>query len=275
MDIRNNSPKTRRLVKQRNALSRTLRRRYYHQTQRTIFAPSRHNKRSREEIAEIDAELIQRANRIGGGYQPIEIEEEQEETEEIRETERAAETEEDSVIMLGDNLPIMDLTKYNTDGNEAKYIQINHIVGKLTTSKKATEDHIKEAEFEFMMDLKSLISKTAIDPELTRVRNSMRREDRETIPEDYKAVFDKLSIRWTSYLPTPKSSSRWTSENGYWTYCTLVTLEAQNDMGSDNIIVAGHEQDIENTVKDCTASLASGKGIKYQVPKKHYGKLEK
>ena len=47
-----------------------------------------------------------------------------------------------------------------------------------------------------MMDLNTLISKTAIDPELTRVRNSMRREDRETISDGYRTVFDKLSIRW-------------------------------------------------------------------------------
>ena len=98
--------------------------------------------------------------------------------------------------MLGDNLLIVDLTKYNTDGKEAKYIQINHIVGKLTPNKKATEEHIKKAEFNFMMVFKTLISKTATDPELTRVRNSMRREDRETIPDSYRTVFDKLSIRW-------------------------------------------------------------------------------
>ena len=74
-------------MEQRNNLCRpgTLRRRYDHQTQRTIFAPSRPKKRSREEIAEIDAKHIRRANRIGGGYQPIEIEEEQEEPEENRE----------------------------------------------------------------------------------------------------------------------------------------------------------------------------------------------
>ena len=84
--------------------------------------------------------------------------------------------------MRGDNLPSVDLSKYNTEGGkEAKYIQINHIVGKLTANKKATEGYIKKAEFEFMLDLKTLISKTGIDPELTRVRTSMRREDRETI----------------------------------------------------------------------------------------------
>ena len=92
------------------------------------------------------------------------------------------ETEEDSVIMRGDNLPIVDLSKFNTDGKEAHYIQINHIVGKLCGNKKITEDTIKKAEFEFMLDLKNLISKTAIDPELTRARASMRREDRDTTP---------------------------------------------------------------------------------------------
>ena len=37
----------------------------------------------------------------------------------------------------------------------------------------------------------------------------------------------------------------------------------------------GMKQDIENKVKDCTACLASGKNPNYQLPKKHYGKLEK
>ena len=110
--------------------------------------------------------------------------------------EQAAETEKDRVIefykfLQLDNLPIVDLTKYNTDGKDAKYIQINHIVGKLTTNKKATEDPIKKAEFEFMMDLK-----TAIDPELNRARNSIRREDSEMIPDGYRAISGKLSIRW-------------------------------------------------------------------------------
>ena len=200
MDIirrRNNSPETRRLVDQRIALSRpgTLRRRYDHQSQRTIFAPSQPNKRSREKIAGINAELKRRANRLGGGYQPLQ--EETENNPEEGEIEQEPEdTEEDSIIMRGDNLPIVNLSKYNTEGKEAKYKQINHIVGNLTANKKITEDNIKKAEFEFMLDLKTLISKTAIDPELTRVRTSMRREDRETAPDGYKSVFEKLSIRW-------------------------------------------------------------------------------
>ena len=33
-------------------------------------------------------------------------------------------------------------------------------------------------------------------------------------------------------------------------------------------------RDIENKAKDCTACLASGKNLKYQLPKSHYGKLK-
>ena len=47
-----------------------------------------------------------------------------------------------------------------------------------------------------MLDLKTLISKTAIDPKMTRVRASIQREERDTAPEGYRPVFDKLSIRW-------------------------------------------------------------------------------
>ena len=35
------------------------------------------------------------------------------------------------------------------------------------------------------------------------------------------------------------------------------------------------KQHIENKVKDCTACLASGKTLKHQLQKKHYGKLAK
>ena len=144
---RNKSPETRRLVELRNNLSSpgTLRRRYDPHSQRTILAPTRPNKRSRGEIAEIDAELLQRTNRLGGGYQPL--------TEETGELENAEEgeiepeqpeTEEDSIILRWDNLPIVDLSKFNTGGKEAHCIQINHIVGKLSGNKKINEDTIKK-----------------------------------------------------------------------------------------------------------------------------------
>ena len=274
---RNNSPETKRLIDQRNAISRpgTLRRRYDHQTQRTVFAPSRPNKRSREEIAEIDAEIMRRANRLGGGYQPLQ-EEPEDNTEEGEINQEPEDTEEDSVLLRGDNLPIVDLSKYNTDGKQAKYIQINHIVGKLTANKKITEENIKKAEFEFMLDLKTLISKTATDPELTHVRNSMRREDREITPDGYKPVFDKLSIRWglvfvDDQIVIPIDLRRRLLDILHFGHAGMTKMETEAKI----IWWPTKKSDIEMKVKDCTACLASGKNLKYQLPSKHYGKLGK
>ena len=283
MDItrkRNKSPETRRLVERKEALAKpgTMRRRYDTQSQRMIFTPSRPNKRSREEIAEIDAELTRRAHRIGGGYRPLQPEEEEEEEPEAPEegelqTERnTVDTEEDSVIMRGDNLPIVDLSKYHTDGKEAHYIQINHIVGKITENKKLTEENIKKAEFNFMLDLKTLISKTAIDPEITRVRASMRREEKDTAPESYRPVFDKLSIRWglvfvDDQIAVAIDLRRKLIEILH--FCHSGTTK----MLSDAKISWWPEmrKDIEQKVKDCTASLATGKNLKYQIRKNQYG----
>ena len=192
-----------RLVERRKTHARpgTMRKRYDPQSQRSIFVPSRPNKRSWEEIAELDAELTPRANRIGGGYQTIEIidegaEPEAPEEREVEADQNTVDTEEDSVIMRGDNLRIVNLSEYHTDGKEAHYIQINHIVGKLPENKELTGDNTKKDEFNFLLDLKTLVSKTATDPETTRIRASMRREESDTAPEGYRPVLDKLSIRW-------------------------------------------------------------------------------
>ena len=106
-------------------------------TQRTIFAPISPNKRSREDIAEIDAELLQRTYGLGGGYQLL-----TQETEETKNPEENAleleqpETEEDSVILRGDNVPIVGLSIFKSGGKEAHYIQLIHIVGKLSETRR-------------------------------------------------------------------------------------------------------------------------------------------
>ena len=135
-----------RLLEMPETLARpgVMRRRYEQQAQRTVLAPSRPNKRSCKGITEIDAELIRRANRRGGGHQPLQnapeeaVEEEDAEFPEdgeIENEQNPVDIEEDSVILRGDNLPIVDLAKYKTEGKEAHYIQINHIVNQLTTKK--------------------------------------------------------------------------------------------------------------------------------------------
>ena len=58
-------------------------------------------KKHRKKVAEIDAELAHRANRPGGGCQPIELIEGEEESEapEVQADQNKVDTEKDSVIM--------------------------------------------------------------------------------------------------------------------------------------------------------------------------------
>ena len=158
---REKSPETERLVERRLEIARpgTMRRRCNQKAQRTIWIPSRPNKRSREKIAEIDGQFIQRANSLGGSYRPLQeiVKEpdrfqmgEQSPEEQLNDPE----SEGESQIIRGDNLPIVDLKNCNTEGKEVHYVQINQIIGVVTEGKKATEETIKKAEMDFMLDLK-------------------------------------------------------------------------------------------------------------------------
>ena len=139
---RRKSQETLRLVERRLEISRpgTVRRKFDLNAQRQIWVPSRPNKRSRQEIAEIDGELLTRANRFDGGYQPLEERrEEQEAPQAEMEEETEQETEGESQIIRGDNFPIVDLKAYNTEGKEAQFIQINQVIENLWKNGKPKE----------------------------------------------------------------------------------------------------------------------------------------
>ena len=149
-------------------------------------------------------------------------------------------------------------------------------MGKLSGNKKITEDTIKKAEFEFIMDLKTLIPKTAIGPELTRVRSSMRREDRDTTPDGYRAVFDKLSIRWglvimDNQIVVPVDLRTRLLDILHFGHAGMTKMTAEAKI----FWWPGFNRDIENKAKDYIACLASGKNLKYRIPNNHYGKLKK
>ena len=116
----------------------------------------------------------------------------------------------------------------------------------------------------------------ATDSELTRVRKSMRREDRETILEDYRAVFDKLSIRWglifvDDQIVIPIDLRRRQLNIRHFSHSGITKMTSE----AEKFWWPAMKQDSQNKVKDCTACLVSGKSFNYQLLKKHYGKGEK
>ena len=128
-----------------------------------------------------------------------------------------------------------------------------------------------------MLDLKSLISRFAIDSELTRVRASVRLVDRDNY-NGYWPVFEKLSKRWglvfvddQSVIVIPVDLQR-----------RLLAIVHFGNAGNTKMLAEAKifwwpdsNRDLKHKVKDCIVCLASGKSLKYQLPSNHYGKMKK
>ena len=147
------------------------------------------------------------------------------------------------------------------------------MVGKLTDNMKLTEDNITKAEFNIILEIKTYFSKTPINPEVTSVRASMRREKKDTAPEGDRPVFDKLSIRsCIRFVPiaVPIDLGRIPKEIFYFGYSSTTKLLSNARV----FLWPEMPKDIEQ-VNDRTACQATGKNLKYQISKNQHSKLEK
>ena len=144
----------------------------------------------------------------------------------------------------------------------------------MTGNKKATEETIKKAEFNFMLDPKTLIAKSATDAELNRDRDAMRRNEKNTAPIAYRTTFEKLSNKWgltfnddrivvTSELREKLMETLHFRHSGYKKMTTETKFFRWPNM----------QKEIEEEAKNCVACMASGKNLKYQIPKREFGKL--
>ena len=278
---RRKSPETLRLVERRLEISRpgTMRRKFDMNAQRQIWVPSRPNKKSREEIAEIDGELLSRANRFGGGYRPLEERAEEEEEQETQQPEileeADSESEGESQVIRGDNFSIVDLKAFNTEGKEAQFIQINQVIDKITGNKKLTEKTIEKAEFDFMLDLKTLMEKSITDAELNRVRNAMRRNEKNTAPEAYRTTFEKLSNKWgvtfnDDRIIVPTELRKKLLETLHFGHAGYTKMAAEAKI----FWWPNMQEEIKEKTNNCVACMASGKNFKYQIPKRDSRKLK-
>ena len=63
---------------------------------------------------------------------------------------------------------------------------------KIAKNFKETEGVMKKAEFDLMLDLKSLV---ATDPELNRAKTARRRDNKDHAAESYQQVYERTSPR--------------------------------------------------------------------------------
>ena len=60
------------------------------------------------------------------------------------------------------NFPIVDLKDYYIGAKTIHYVQVKHLFEKPKTKNTGVGEDLKETEFDFMIDLKSLIDKTSV-----------------------------------------------------------------------------------------------------------------
>ena len=128
---------------------------------------------------------------------------------------------------------------------------------------------------DFMMDLKSLIAKSATDAELNRIKKALNREDRSMAPEKYRPYFGNISSKWGLHflndriiVPTELRKKLLDTLHFGHVGTTKMTAEAKI-FWWPNI-----NKDIEDKGKSCIACMSSGKNLKYQLPKNEGGKLK-
>ena len=120
-----------------------------------------------------------------------------------------------------------------------------------------------------------MIAKSSTNAEMNRVRDTMRRAERNTAPESYRPVFEKLSNKWGLSFNEDR---------------IIVSTELRNKLldtlhfglaGSTKMLAESKIfwwpnmcKEIEDETKICVACMASGKNLNYQIQKNNFGKLK-
>ena len=126
-----------------------------------------------------------------------------------------------------------------------------------------------------MLDLKTLIAKSSTDAELNRVRDAMRRNEKNTAPEAYRTTFEKLSNKWgltfnDDQIIVPTELRKKLLETLHLGHAGYTKMEAEDKL----FWWPNMQKEIEEKTKNCVACMASGKNLKYQIPKREFGKTE-
>ena len=149
------------------------------------------------------------------------------------------------------------------------------MIDKITGNKKATGETIKKAEFSFMLDLKTLIAKSTSDAELNKVRNAMRRNEKNPSPEAYRTTFEKLSNKWgltfnDDRIIGPNELKKKLLETLHFGHAESTKMAPEAKI----FWWPNMQKEIEEKAKNCVACMASSKNLKNQISKREFGKLE-
>ena len=84
---------------------------------------------------------------------------------------------------------IVDLKNYDTAEKAIHYIQVNQVIEEPRMKSTKADEKMMKAEFNFMIDLKTMIHKTSVDPETLQVKICVRKKQKERASEKFSSVF--------------------------------------------------------------------------------------
>ena len=122
---------------------------------------------------------------MGGGYFEFNEPRASSSTEQNKiEPENVSSTEEEGVVKPSTNFPIVDLKDYDIAEKMIHYILVSHLFENPKTKNIEAEGNLKEAEFDFKIDLKNVIPRTSVDLKLSHPKICVRNQQKERAPEE-------------------------------------------------------------------------------------------
>ena len=204
INIRNRRRESLRLIKKRQKITKPSKLRFDLDSNlnRKVWVPRQPDKRGTVEVAAIDLELLFRnneKNRWSGGYLEFNEQRVSTSTERNRQefTENVSSTEGSEVARPTASFPIVDLKDHEiAEKKTFHYIQVNYMIEKPKIVNAEAEENLRKSEFNFMVDLKTLIHKISVDPQLLRLKICLRNDHKERAPEEISPVFIEFTKRF-------------------------------------------------------------------------------
>ena len=153
----------------------------------------------------------------------------------------------------------VDLKDYDIAEKTVHYIQVNHKSEKPRISNADAEEQLKKAEFNFMVDLQTLIRTISVDWKLLQLRNFLRVDQKERAAEKFSPVFIELLRQFSLKLAgnkivIPKDLKKQMVDALYFAQPGSLKMLAKSNI----YWWARFQKDIGENCKTCTACMSCG-----------------
>ena len=108
-----------------------------------------------------------------------------------KEFKNVSDIEESDFIRSTQNFPVADLKDEKIAELTQHHKEINHVIEQPKARNLEAEENLQKAEFNNMVDLKTLINKTQVDPKLLQVKDCARNHQRDRSSIEFTPVFNK------------------------------------------------------------------------------------